>query len=170
MKKTSTMQDVVSQVAESLEHSVESIRIWSVMSRYNNTIRPLDSIELRDVANKTILDISKQDANWLIFVETTSDLSFSASFDYQLLLNTSLTADSRSQLIQQAQLRQKQAAPVAHKLPPYNSKEEVMIFFKYYDASKGTLRYVFRLHLPITSTLSECNIRCTQNHASSSFE
>ena len=40
-------------------------------------------------------------------------------------------------------------------LPSFNSKEDVMLFFKFYDHKTSTLRYVFRMHLPVSANLSE---------------
>lgn len=154
VKKSSSILEVTKQIAELLnQQSIEDIRIWSIMSRYNNTTRPLNSIDLRESANKTVLEMSKQDSLWLIFVEQACDLSFSPTFDYNLLLNTVLAHQERQRMIQlhQQQLQEQHI----QKLLPFNPKEEVMIFFKFYEPRTSTLRYVFRMHLPITSTLSE---------------
>jgi ubiquitin carboxyl-terminal hydrolase 7 len=152
VKKANTMLEVTKQLAELLNNNVEDIRIWSIMSRYNNTTRPLNSIDLRESANKAVLDVCKQDSCWLIFVEQANDLSFSPSFDYNLLMNTQIDPQSRQEMIQQESKTIKLATPP--KLQPFNPKEEVMIFFKYYDPKTSVLRYVFRMHLPITSTLN----------------
>lgn len=153
VKKTSTMLEVGKQLGELLgQQSVEDVRIWSIMSRYNNTTRPLNSIDLRESASRTVVELSKQEQTWLIFAEQASDLSFSPTFDYNILLNTALSPQQRQQIMQQHQQQLQQGQP--QKLVAFNPKEEVMIFFKYYEPKTSTLRYVFRMHLSITSTLN----------------
>lgn len=146
VKKTSTMLEITKQIAELFNLTPENIRIWPIMNRYNNTVRPLNCIDLRENAHKNIIEVSKQENSWLIFVETSQDLSFSNSFDFSALVG------SPEELEQQHELQiQQQKNQV---LPPYNSKEDVMLFFKFYDPKSSTLRYVFRLHLAMTSTLN----------------
>lgn len=146
VKKTSTMLEITKQIAELFELSQEEIRIWPIMNRYNNTVRPLNCIELRENAHKNIMEVSKQENSWLIFVETAQDLSFSNSFDFSALVGSPEELEQQHELQLQQQKNQV--------LPPYNSKEDVMLFFKFYDPKSSTLRYVFRLHLAMTSTLS----------------
>lgn len=140
------MNEIMKQIAEAYNYSTEEIRIWPIMNRYNNTVRPLNCIDTRDVGNKNIQEVSKQDSSWLIFLETSRDLSFSSTFDFSMLI------DNTEELLNQHEIRaQEQMNQV---LPSYNPKEDVMLFFKFYDPITTTLRYVFRLHLAMTSTLN----------------
>ena len=136
------MIEVMKQIGELLELTIEEIRLWPIMNRYNNTVRPLQCIDLRESAHKTVQDVSKQDSCWSVFVETAMDLSFSNTFDFSTLIKT-------PQEIQLPPQQQK-----SQLLPSFNSKEEVMLFFKYYDPKSSTCRYVFRMHVTILSTLS----------------
>ena len=151
------MSEVVKQIADLLSLSLEDVRIWPIMNRYNNTVRPLNCIDLRETAHKTVQDVSKQEGAWLIFVETARDLSFSNSFNFSALVAEDCE-DLELQKEMQLQLEKTQL------LPAYNPKEDVMLFFKFYDPRTSTLRYVFRLHLAMTSTLSKHtnteSIRC----------
>jgi len=101
--------------------------------------------------------VSKQEGAWLIFVETARDLSFSNSFNF-----SALVAEDCEDLELQKEMQLQQEK--TQLLPAYNPKEDVMLFFKFYDPRTSTLRYVFRLHLAMTSTLSKHtnteNIRC----------
>ena len=135
------MLEVMKQISELLK--IEDIRIWTITNRYNNTVRPLNCIDMKENGNKAVSEISKQDSSWTIFVETCCDLSFSNTFDYLALLNT-----TPSNLVDYK-------PPSPQKLPPFDSKTDVMIFFKFYDPKTSSLRYVFRMHLSITSTLSK---------------
>lgn len=146
VKKTSTMLEITKQIAEMLNLSIEDVRIWPIMNRYNNTVRPLNCIDLRETSHKNIQEVSKQENSWLIFVETALDLSFSNTFNL-----SALTSQDSDEIQHQREIQlQHQKNQV---LPPYNSKEDVMLFFKFYDPKTSTLRYVFRLHLAMTSTL-----------------
>jgi len=136
------MLEVMKQISELIK--IEDIRIWSITNRYNNTVRPLNCIDFKESGNKAVSEISKQDASWTIFVETASDLSFSNTFEYLSLLETTPT-----------NLIDYKPPAQPPKLPPFDSKTDVMIFFKFYDPKTSTLRYVFRMHLSITSTLSK---------------
>lgn len=142
VRKTSTMTETMKQIADSLNLSVDEIRVWSLMTRYNNTIRPYNCVDMRDAATKSVVDVSKQDALWTVFVETCDDLSLSANYEFVSLLNQPPPAQSPS-------IQGKQ------KLPPFNVNEEVMIFFKYYDPKSSALRYVFKLYISKKSTLSK---------------
>ena len=68
VKKMSTMLELSKQIGELLDLSADDLRIWSIMSRYNSTFRPLSCFDMKEWANKTILDASKQDSVWRIFV------------------------------------------------------------------------------------------------------
>jgi len=141
------MSEVAKQIADLLCLKIEDVRVWPIMNRYNNTVRPLNCIDMREVAHKTVQDVSKQDGTWLIFVETARDLSFSKDFNF-----ATLVTGNCEELELQKELQDKQEKKQL--LPAYNSKEDVMLFFKFYDPKTSTLRYVFRLHLSMTSTLS----------------
>ena len=125
VRKLSTMTEAFGQIAEAVKHAPEDIRVWLIMNRYNSTTRPLNIIDLKEVANKTVQEVCKQDVAWTIFVETPSDQSFETN---------------------------EKPATV---LPTYNYKADVMLFFKFYEPKTSTLRYVFRMHLSVTLTLSE---------------
>jgi len=206
VKKTSTMLEVTKQLLELLNKdsqnplsSINSLRIWSIMSRYNNTTRPLNSIDLRESGSKTVFEMSKQDSAWLIFVEQANDLSFandtpnplnSSPFSFQKLMDSSIRGDQRAQLMlkgsasvvssanqvqeeEEEEEEEESSGGLASpgpggnknqnlsdlKLAPFNSKEEVMIFFKFYDPKMSSLRYVFRLHLSITTSLNQLQER-----------
>ena len=140
------MNEIMKQIAEAYNFPPDEIRMWPIMNRYNNTVRPLNCIDMREVGNKNIQEVSKQDSSWLVFLETSRDLSFSSTFDFSMLI------DNTEELLHQHEIRaQEQMNQV---LPSYNSKEDVMLFFKFYDPKTTTLRYVFRLHLAMTSTLN----------------
>lgn len=146
VKKSNTMNEIMKQIAEAYNFPPDEIRMWPIMNRYNNTVRPLNCIDMREVGNKNIQEVSKQDSSWLVFLETSRDLSFSSTFDFSMLI------DNTEELLHQHEIRaQEQMNQV---LPSYNSKEDVMLFFKFYDPKTTTLRYVFRLHLAMTSTLN----------------
>ena len=141
------MLEISRQIAELFELCVEDIRVWPIMNRYNNTVRPLNCVDLAENAHKNIMEVSKQENSWLIFVETSQDLSFSNCFDFSAFVGGGEELEAQREL----QLQQQKSQV----LPPYNSKEDVMLFFKFYDPKSSTLRYVFRLHLAMTSTLSK---------------
>ena len=148
--KSSTMIEATRQIAEFLnQQSIDDIRIWPMVTRYNKTTRPLNNIDLKESANKTVLEMSKQASQWIILVEQSCDLSFSPSFDYNLLLDRELSHRERQKMIQ---IHQQQCI---RELKPFNAKDDVMIFFKFYEPRTSTLRYVFRMHLPISSTLGD---------------
>ncbi len=148
VKKSSTIEELMKQLSELLNQPPEEIRVWPIMNRYNNTTRPLNCIDIKEHGKKTVHEVSKQDSFWLLFVETASDLSFSNTFNFNLLMNQELKFEN---LVCEHELQmQQQLAP---KLPAFNPKDEVMIFFKYYDPKTSTLRYVFRMILSINSTL-----------------
>jgi hypothetical protein len=67
------------------------LRIWPIMHRYNSTIRPLNAIDMRELAHLTVHEVSKQENLWTVFVETSLDTSFSSNFDYMSLFNTTTT-------------------------------------------------------------------------------
>jgi hypothetical protein len=145
------MLEVMKQIAELLSHPVEEIRVWSLMTRYNYTVRPYNCIELKETAVKTVTEVSKQDASWNVFVETSSDVSFATTFDYASLLqatNIAYTLDKQLEQLSSASPQQK-----FRLLPPYTLADEVMIFFKYYDPKTSKLRYVFKLYISKKTTL-----------------
>ena len=171
------MNEIMKQLSEFLNvDSPENIRIWQITSRYNNTVRPLSSIDCtHENALKTVSEFTKQDSSWNIFVETSNDLSFAKNFGYLSLLNTTSTNKLQYPLLSSisppspslqppsmpssggsgggsggGSLSQMQNSNV---LPSFSSKEDVMIFFKFYEPRTSTLRYVFRMHLPINITL-----------------
>lgn len=147
VKKMSTMLEMMKQISEMLELSTDDIRLWSIMSRYNQTIRPLNCYDLKECVNKTVAEASKQESSWTVFVETANDLSFSTTFDYNSLINKTpseiQSMDKEQQLVQQQQ----------QKLAAYKP-DEVMIFFKFYEPKSSTLRYVFRMNLTKSATLN----------------
>jgi ubiquitin carboxyl-terminal hydrolase 7 len=101
--------------------------------------------------------VSKQENLWTVFVETSLDTSFSSNFDYMSLFNTTTTTtsesnDSASPSSPPLVLSPPSSSPQPQ-LPSFNSKEDVMLFFKYYDHKTGILRYVFRMHLPVSANL-----------------
>lgn len=163
VKKSSTWSEITKQVAEFLGiEPPENIRIWNITSRYNNTVRPLSCIDCNNEnALKVLSDITKNDAAWNIFVETINDLSFSKNFDYLSLLNTTPSnkiqhpQSSPTSLVAPPSPPPSAGSVVSSSnfLPPFNLKEDVMIFFKFYEPKTSTLRYVFRMHLPISLTL-----------------
>jgi len=108
--------------------------------RSNNTVRPSNAIDLSKYAHKTIHEVSKIENKWTIFVETSLDISFSSNFDYMTLFNTNNRSISNSV-----------ATPV--KLPSFDTRHDVMIFFKYFDQKTSTLRYVFRMNLSVSANL-----------------
>jgi hypothetical protein len=144
------MLDLYKQLSETFSQPIEDFRIWSIMSRYNYTVRPLNCYELKEFANRNVLDVCKQDTAWTIFVEAASDLSYSLTFDYQSLLQASKSQTTLDILTLQQQHQQQQLV----KLPVFKQEEEVMIFFKYYDPKSSTLRYVFRMNLSKLATLA----------------
>jgi hypothetical protein len=161
------------QIAELLNHSVDEIRVWTLMTRYNFTVRPYTCVELKDNANKCITDVTKQDAAWNVFVETASDVSFNNSFFYASLVNAphtaivselidkqlALTAEDQSASQSSSSTnfasspQQQKPATARSTLPSYTPAEEVMIFFKYYEPRTSTLRYVFKLYISKKTTL-----------------
>ena len=72
------------------------MRIWPIMHRYNSTIRPLNAIDMHELAHLTVHEVSKQENLWTVFVETSLDTSFSSNFDYMSLFNTTTTTTSES--------------------------------------------------------------------------
>jgi hypothetical protein len=150
VKKTSNMLEVMKQIAELLNHSVDEIRVWSLMTRYNYTVRPYNCIDLKDMAAKTVTEVSKQDASWNVFVETASDASFANSFDYAALAQASNISEA---LDKQLERQANSSSPQKPRLPTYTLADEVMIFFKYYDPKTSKLRYVFKLYISKKTTL-----------------
>jgi len=172
-------------LSEQLSLPADEIRIWPIMNRYNSTVRPLNAIDVREVGNKTVQEVSKQENVWTIFVETSSDISFSNTFDYMSLFNSSSALSTGSPTVSispdsspppSSVLTPVQTTPATlgpcqlnssppssqslspngkQTLPSFNSKEDVMLFFKFYDHKTSTLRYVFRMHLPVSANLSE---------------
>lgn len=144
VKKHSTIIELMRLISDDMKvASIRCIRIWSVVIRANLAIRPENVVDLREQGHKTVQEVSKQDSKWTIFVEKSNDLSFSLTFDYMSLLSehpAPLCLD----------------APASNlTLPNFNSKEEVMIFFKFYEPKTSTLRYVFRMHLSISVNLTK---------------
>ena len=105
--------------------------------------------------------MTKSDTAWNIFVETANDLSFSKNFDYLSLLSTTATNKLQYPQASPTSLISPPSPPPlgggllssSNILPSFNSKEDVMILFKFYEPKNSTLRYVFRMHLPINLTL-----------------
>ena len=105
--------------------------------------------------------MTKSDTSWNIFVETANDLSFSKNFDYLSLLSTTATNKLQYPQASPTSLISPPSPPPlgggllssSNILPSFNSKEDVMILFKFYEPKNSTLRYVFRMHLPINLTL-----------------
>lgn len=163
VKKSSTMAEILKQISDCLNvESTENIRIWTITSRYNNTVRPLSCIDCsNENANKTISEITKADTAWVIFVEAASDLSFSKNFDYSSTLNTTVSSKLQYPIITPPSPPYSgngtphitSSIANTNVLPPFSPKEDVMIFFKFYDPKTTTLRYVFRMHLSINLTL-----------------
>lgn len=155
MKKSSTLLELYKQISESLQLNVEDMRIWSVLSRYNGTVRPLTPYDVRnsELAHRTLPEISKQDSMWTVFVEQSIDYSFALQFDYEkeLMKRPAVAIDSQ-EYVPLPPLTTNQVA--AAKLPPFKSDDEVMIFFKFYDPKTSTMRYVFRMYLCKNWTLS----------------
>ena len=143
IKKTSTLLEVMRQIGELLNLNIEDIRLWPIMGRYNNTVRPLSCIELKENANKPITDLAKQDSALNVFVETSNDLSFSSTFDYASLVNS---LPPQQLLLQPQRINQN--------LPVYNAKEDKLLFFKFYEPKTSSLRYVFRMILSESTTLN----------------
>lgn len=152
MKKQSTLLELYKTLSEALKLGIDDIRIWSVLGRYNSTIRPLTPYDVRnnELAHRTLLDVSKQDSTWTIFVEQVTDISFALQFDYvgQLMNRQPPPAEYVSLPV----LSDQQVAP---KLPVFKPEDEVMIFFKFYDPKTSTMRYVFRMYLSKNWTLSK---------------
>lgn len=156
VKKQNTIIELMKQLSELLNLSVDEMRIWPIMNRYNNTVRPLNPIDMREAALKTVQDISKQENIWTIFVETSTDQSFSPTFDYMSLCTTATTPSPESLSPDTSPSDNPPLSPSSQQkqsLPSYNSKEDVMLFFKFYDPKTSTLRYVFRMHLAVTANL-----------------
>jgi len=171
------------QLSELLNLPADELRIWPIMNRYNSTVRPLNAIDVRESGNKTVQEISKQENVWTIFVETSNDISFSNTFDYMSLFNCltatgspaalSISPDSSpssTSIVPPVSVTPTTLGPCQNSSPPssqslspnsakqtlpnFNSKEDVMLFFKFYDHKTSTLRYVFRMHLPVSANLS----------------
>jgi len=112
---------------------------------------------MRELAHKIVHEVSKQENSWTVFVETSLDTSFSSNFDYMSLFNTTTTTtsesnDSASPSSPPLVLSPPSSSPQPQ-LPSFNSKEDVMLFFKYYDHKTGILPYVFRMHLTVSANL-----------------
>ena len=157
VKKSSTLLEVLKQIAEMLGHSLDEIRVWTLMTRYNFTVRPYNCVEPKENAHKLITDASKQDSVWNVFVETASDFSFSSLFEYSRLLGVSDLESSRALLTTAGSSSKKSCgaagSPTA-RLPSYTAADEVMIFFKFYEPRTSSLRYVFKLYVAKKSTLN----------------
>lgn len=134
--------------------TIEDIRIWSVLSRFNGTVRPLTPYDIRntELAYCTLPDISKQDSVWTIFVERVTDLSFALQFDYANEIMSRQPPPFENSPF--PELSPQQTAP---KLPVFKPDDEVMIFFKFYDPKTTTMRYMFRMYLAKNWTLSGFN-------------
>lgn len=166
VKKQSTLLDLYKTLADEFKLNVDDIRVWSVLGRYNGTIRPLTAYDVRntDLAHRSLPDVSKQDSVWTIFVERVTDLSFAVQFDYVAQLmsrhpssSTGTTSGSTANPL--PELSSQQIAP---KLPVFKPEDEVMIFFKFYDPKTSIMRYVFRMYLSKNWTLSKlsCFFNC----------
>ena len=155
MKKSSTILDLYEQLSESLQLDVEDIRIWSVVKRYNGKMRPFMPYDMHNIEleHQTLHEISKQDNMLTVFVEQSIDYSFALQFDYEreLMNRPEVNIDSQD-YVPLPPLTTTQVA--AAKLPPFKSDDEVMIFFKFYDPTTSTIRYVFRMYLCKNWTLS----------------
>jgi ubiquitin carboxyl-terminal hydrolase 7 len=155
IKKQSSLLEVMKQIGEGLDLPIEEIRLWSLMTRYNYTIRPYSCIDLKENANKNVVDVTKQETSWNVFVETSHDLSFSQTFDYINLMSIVNKQENSEFIEQQLDLIKEQRSQVPKQLPSYAPNEDVMIFFKYYDPKTSTLRYVFRMYISKKQTLSK---------------
>lgn len=159
VKKQSSLLDLYKTLADEFKLNVDDIRIWSVLGRYNGTIRPLTAYDVRntDLAHRSLPDVSKQDSVWTIFVERVTDLSFAVQFDYvaQLMSRHPSTGTSGGSGGTTNPLPELSSQQIAPKLPAFKPDDEVMIFFKFYDPKTSIMRYVFRMYLSKNWTLSK---------------
>ena len=146
VKKESTLVELVKQLSQLLNISTDKLRIWPLIKRYNTTMRTLKPIDVFDMGNLTVQEILGQFHNDLetIFVEMASDVSFSNSFDYMTLLTSNVSSNIL--------VSENSSSPST--LPSFSLETDVMLFFKFYDPKTSTLRYVFRMHLPVSANLS----------------
>nr|CAD7593068.1 unnamed protein product [Timema genevievae] len=83
VKKQTTIQELVEQLADSLNYPMEQIRPWPFSYRSNQTCRPT-LIDLESDLHKTVLDVSENQNPWNVFVEMVppdSGLQSLPSFD-----------------------------------------------------------------------------------------
>jgi len=86
VKKTTSLQEFLQQVASTLHYSVEQIRPWPLMERTNGTTRPT-VIDLETEIHKTLTDLSENKNYWPLFMEilsTESGLRALPAFDKDL--------------------------------------------------------------------------------------
>nr|CAD7262037.1 unnamed protein product [Timema shepardi] len=83
VKKQTTIQELVEQLADSLNYPMEQIRPWPFSYRSNQTCRPT-LVDLESDLHKTVLDVSENQNPWNVFVEMVppdSGLQSLPSFD-----------------------------------------------------------------------------------------
>ncbi|KAK3929340.1 Ubiquitin carboxyl-terminal hydrolase 7 [Frankliniella fusca] len=68
MKKTSTLQDLMEQLAFSMKYPIEQIRPWPFQLRSNQTFRPFMA-DIEGDAHKTLAELAENQNPWNIFVE-----------------------------------------------------------------------------------------------------
>lgn len=68
MKKTSTLQDLMEQLAFSMKYPIEQIRPWPFQQRSNQTFRPFMA-DIEGDAHKTLAELAENQNPWNIFVE-----------------------------------------------------------------------------------------------------
>jgi len=83
IRKQTTLQELLEQLADSLKYPIEQIRPWPFSYRSNQTCRPT-LIDLETDVHKPVLDVAENQNPWNIFVEVVppdSGLQSLPSFD-----------------------------------------------------------------------------------------
>lgn len=68
VKKQSTLQETFDLIAEQMKFPKSGMRIWPLISRANETLRP-SSLDFESEANKPISDVCEGGNPWNIFLE-----------------------------------------------------------------------------------------------------
>ncbi len=134
MKKSTKLIEFLTKLKTSLKFTLKNINIWEVQRRYNQTFRPMRLINLKNnlfqlmykLEDSENVNSSKNNKSLTLFIDIVNEFNYF----------NNLISEKEAVL-------------------DVENEDDRLIFFKFYEPNKASLKYVFKLIVSVNSNLSK---------------
>jgi hypothetical protein len=134
VKKSTKLIEFLTKLKTSLKFTLKNINIWEVQRRYNQTFRPMRLINLKNnlfqlmykLEDSENVNSSKNNKSLTLFIDIVNEFNYF----------NNLISEKEAVL-------------------DVENEDDRLIFFKFYEPNKASLKYVFKLIVSVNSNLSK---------------